>query len=134
MKRTRLLATAAVMVGATVSSMPFGAGAGAGTLEATALAARPVQVTSGLARNYVGFAARLTDATGAPLAGQTVTFTVEGPAGFPCVGITDGNGVAACSVNLVGAALMAASSSYTAVFGGTAQYAPSSAKAPITDN
>jgi hypothetical protein len=41
--------------------------------------------------------------------------------------------LAQCSVNLVGAALMAASSSYTAVFGGTAQYAPSSATAPITD-
>ncbi|MHB8682496.1 MAG: hypothetical protein ACYDA2_10445 [Acidimicrobiales bacterium] len=100
----------------------------------TSLAAIPVHVTYGLVGNYVGFAAQLTaTSTGLPIPGQTVTFTVNGPGGFPCAGTTDADGWARCSVNLVGAAQMAASSSYTAVFAGTTRYGASTSTASISD-
>ena len=78
--------------------------------------------------------ATLTDANGAPLAGQTLVFTSHEPDTgknfYMCTSVTDANGLATCgATNLTGEVLL--NNNFIVTYAGTNDYAPSSIKVPF---
>jgi hypothetical protein len=94
----------------------------------TALSAQPVSVARSLLSLNVTMTANLRSvATGQPLAGETVSFTLGARS---CSGTTDGAGNASCAVSTVTALLNLGS--YSATYGGSATYLPASATGSVT--
>jgi hypothetical protein len=97
--------------------------------EATQLTAVPgIQIGLGGLKVFRRLEARLTDAAGAPLPGLPVVFQTGA---FACVGTTDANGVAGCSLTLNGVLAFVGQLSYDATFLGTADLAPSTSHAGL---
>ncbi len=94
----------------------------------TELTARPI----GLVRSLLSVRATMTAdlrsvATGQPLAGQTVSFSLGGQS---CSATTDAGGTASCSVWVLAALLNPAG--YDATYAGSTNYAPSSGNGRVT--
>ncbi|MGH7687151.1 MAG: Ig-like domain repeat protein [Candidatus Dormibacteria bacterium] len=83
--------------------------------------------TSGDFNDVATVSARLTDSSSVPLAGQTVTFTVQGTE--TCSAVTDTSGIASCSLT---PGEPAGAYSLVASFAGTAKYVASSTTVTFT--
>ena len=101
----------------------------AGTLTVTrlgtALVAKPAAVVPSLLSVKVTMSARLTSlATGLPIAGQPIRFTLGSAS---CNATTNGNGEATCFVSVLNAVWLLLGRDYHASYAGTVNYLPSSA-------
>jgi hypothetical protein len=94
----------------------------------TELTTKPVTLARSLLTVRATMTATLRSAgsAGAPLSGQTVSFTL---AGRSCSATTDTNGTASCSVSVLSALF---AGGYTATYPGNTNYAPSSATGKVT--
>jgi hypothetical protein len=104
----------------------------AGTLTvgkaATAIAAPPISVVNSLLALVPTFSATLTaQGTGSPIAGQSIAFALSAaPRTTVCTGTTNSAGVASCRPGTLTLVPLLLSSSYTASYGGNADYSASS--------
>lgn len=99
----------------------------------THLVAIPVTATENVLNWSATFSAKLTSSlTGAPIAGQTVSFTTSGLLSSllgseSCSAVTNSTGLATCTVTGLLLEPVDGGSSYSASYGGSAVYLPSSA-------
>ncbi len=96
----------------------------------TSTTPQAVTVTGSGATRTVTFKATLTSsATGAGISGQTITFTLNTTGSPTCTGVTNGSGVATCSVTVSLAAYNAATS-YGTSYAGSPDYLSSTSTEP----
>jgi hypothetical protein len=104
---------------------------GENVLIATALTTSSSSVLSGLLGLSTTFTAKLTTLPGgAPLAGQTVSFSIGGTA--ECSAVTNASGVATCTASVLGVVSQLLTEKTTATYKGTTLYQGSTATAPVT--
>jgi hypothetical protein len=77
--------------------------------------------------------ATLTTTSGAPIAGQTLTFTAKASTGGPvvCTGVTNSSGTATCSPSVAGTLSVDLSGGFTAIYAGNASYGGSNGSAGL---
>ncbi len=103
----------------TVTQAPTSVTASATTMTDNVLTGRKVTMTATLTSNV----------TGGTIGGQTLTFTAS-PGGESCSAVTNGSGVASCTVQIP--LLKANPTSYGAAFSGSTDYLPSSGTATVS--
>jgi alpha-tubulin suppressor-like RCC1 family protein len=104
---------------------------------ATKLTAAKVSVLGSLAKLSLTYSATLVStATGAPVAGQVVSFSLSSPlnALIPssCSATSGSNGVASCSVSVLAAVSALLAGKYSAVYAGNTQYKASAASGSVS--
>ncbi|MGO9910434.1 MAG: Ig-like domain repeat protein, partial [Acidimicrobiales bacterium] len=124
-------AVVAVYAGSTNFTGSTSAGVALEVLQASTEIAPVSVVLPATGTNRVMFSATLTsESTGAPIAGQTIEFTLGTQS---CSGVTDRTGIAHCPMRVDSATVVADGlTSYSAVFAGSADYIESAGYGPVT--